>query len=137
MRSRVASAVMLAASCICLLRGSSTTVTVAYLATRARVNITRGNKQSFVDSRAPRIIRTQRVSSAQQEKDAVSAQQPPPLPPIDGTFSSPLAALKELLAAPALPAGTARYDKIGLKTGGIWRTKLYGVLPCTVSGMIS
>ena len=134
MISRVASAVMLAASCICLLRGSST---VAYLATRARVNITRGNKRSFVNSRAPRIIRTQRVSSAQQEKDAVSTQQPPPLPPIDDTFSSPLAALKELLAAPALPAGTARYDKIGLKTGGIWRTKWYGVLPCTVSGIIS
>ena len=131
--SRVANAVMLAASCICL-RGSST---AAYLATRARLNITRGNKRSFVDSRAPRIIRTQSVSSAQQEKDAVSAQQPPPLPPMDDTFSSPLAALEELLAAPALPAGAARYDKIGLKTGGIWRTKWYGVLPCTVSGMIS
>ena len=131
--SRVANAVMLAASCICL-RGSST---AAYLATRARLNITRGNKRSFVDSRAPRIIRTQSVSSAQQEKDAVSAQQPPPLPPMDDTFSSPLAAFEELLAAPALPAGAARYDKIGLKTGGIWRTKWYGVLPCTVSGMIS
>ena len=98
----------------------------------------RGNKHNFEDSRARRIIKQpQNVSSFQQDKDAVSAQQPPPLPPVDDTFSSPLAALRELLAAPALPAGTDRYDQIGLKTGGIWRTKRYGVLPCTVSEICS
>lgn len=55
-----------------------------------------------------------------------------PLPPSDETLSSPLAALQEMRAAPALPEGSERYDKIGLDTGGVWRTKRYGFVPCTV-----
>lgn len=56
-----------------------------------------------------------------------------PLPPKDVTFSSPIAAFREMRAAPELPTGPSRYDKIGLETGGIWRTKRYGFVPCTVS----
>lgn len=55
-----------------------------------------------------------------------------PLPPSDETFDSPISALRELLAAPDLPEGADRYDRIGRETGGIWRSKRYGFVPCTV-----
>lgn len=38
---------------------------------------------------------------------------------MDDTFSSPIVALRELLAAPFL----SRYDEIGLNTGGIRKSK--------------
>lgn len=56
-----------------------------------------------------------------------------PLPPKDETFDSPMSALRELLAAPDIPEGADRYDRIGLETGGIWRSKRYGFVPVTVS----
>ena len=142
--TRVTNAVILAASCICL-RGSKTT---AYLATRTSLgiksikSIKRANQHYYKDEKdagfraASIIIRTQSASSV-VELDALSATPPPLLPPEDDTCSSPIAAIRELLVAPALPAGSARYDEIGVKTGGIWRTKRYGITPCTVSRMES
>ena len=132
--ARVTSAVILAVS-ICL----SESKTTAYLATRTSLGIKRANqhycKHENDGFRAASIIRTQNASSV--ELDALSATPPPLLPPEDDTCSSPIAAIRELLAAPALPAGSARYDEIGVKTGGIWRTKRYGMVRCTVSGMES
>ena len=123
----VTNAVIMTASCMCL-RGSKTT---AYLATSARLGIKRASEYYMGDASRASSIRAQSVSSV--EKDGLSASQPPLLPPEDETCTSPIAAIRELLAAPALPDGTARYDEISLKTGGIWRTKRYGMVPCTVS----
>ena len=55
------------------------------------------------------------------------------LPPGDETWSSVGAAIEELLAAPEYPQGTQRYDGIGKATGGIWRSRVLGIVPSTVS----
>lgn len=62
---------------------------------------------------------------------ASSAGLPDKLPPQDETFS-PLAIVQEILAAPEYPVGSQRYDGIGQETGGVWRSRVFGFLPCTV-----
>lgn len=56
---------------------------------------------------------------------------PEALPPRDESFT-PIATLRELLAAPESPVGSQRYDGIGQLTGGIWRTKVIGIIASTV-----
>lgn len=56
------------------------------------------------------------------------------LPPRDETFG-PLAVIREALAAPGLPEGAKRFDRIGRETGGIWRSRILGFLPATVPRM--
>lgn len=56
---------------------------------------------------------------------------PEALPPKDETFT-PIATLRELLAAPESPVGSQRYDGIGRQTGGIWRTRVIGIISSTV-----
>ncbi|CAM9217969.1 unnamed protein product [Ectocarpus sp. 8 AP-2014] len=59
-------------------------------------------------------------------------QQQDPLPPWDET-SNPIATVREMLAAPDAPEGTAnRFDGVGGSSGGIWRSRVYGLLPATV-----
>lgn len=70
----------------------------------------------------------------QEDHEAASSC---PLPPKDETYDSPLSALRELRAAPDLPEGADRYDRIGLETGGVWRSKRYGFVPATVSIVVS
>lgn len=55
------------------------------------------------------------------------------LPPGDETWSSVGAMVNELLTAPEYPEGTQRYDGIGRITGGIWRSRVLGIVPSTVS----
>lgn len=62
---------------------------------------------------------------------ASSTSLPGALPPQDGTFS-PLAIVQEILAASEYPVGSQRYDRIGQETGGVWRSRVFGFLPCTV-----
>lgn len=54
------------------------------------------------------------------------------LPPGDETWSSVGAMVNELLTAPEYPEGTQRYDGIGRVTGGIWRSRVLGIVPSTV-----
>lgn len=54
-----------------------------------------------------------------------------PLPPKDETFS-PQGSLFELLEAPVPPQSCGRFDGVGKKTGGIWRSRVLGFMPSTV-----
>lgn len=54
-----------------------------------------------------------------------------PLPPKDETFS-PQGSLFELLAAPVPPPSCGRFDGVGKRTGGIWRSRVLGFMPSTV-----
>ncbi|CAM9885429.1 unnamed protein product [Ectocarpus sp. 4 AP-2014] len=60
------------------------------------------------------------------------AQQQDPLPPWEET-SNPIATAREMLAAPDAPEDTPnRFDGVGGSSGGIWRSRVYGLLPATV-----
>ncbi|CAM9562186.1 unnamed protein product [Ectocarpus sp. 12 AP-2014] len=59
-------------------------------------------------------------------------QQQDPLPPWDET-SNLIATVHEMLAAPDAPEDTPnRFDGVGGSSGGIWRSRVYGLLPATV-----
>ena len=53
------------------------------------------------------------------------------LVPNDDTFR-PVGFLRELTAAPVPPEDCKRFDGIGKKTGGVWRSRVMGLLPSTV-----
>ena len=53
------------------------------------------------------------------------------LVPKDDTFR-PVGFLRELTAAPVPPEDCKRFDGIGKKTGGVWRSRVMGLLPSTV-----
>lgn len=55
----------------------------------------------------------------------------PHLVPKDGTFH-PVGSLQEFIAAPVPPADCKRFDGIGKKTGGVWRSRVMGLVPSTV-----
>ena len=59
------------------------------------------------------------------------------LPPKDDTYESPVAFLRELRSSLSPSEGLSRYDRIGKATGGIWRSKVLGILPATVSVVVS
>lgn len=68
-------------------------------------------------------------------KARIEADSSPPasmLPPWDDTIS-PIIAVKELQAAPNNVEGSQRYDTVGRKSGGIWRTRVLGIISSTVS----
>ena len=72
---------------------------------------------------------------------AVPSNQLPPsedlvqLPPVDETYSL-FGAVRELLAAPVPPLKARRYDGVGSETGGVWRSRVLGILPRTVSSRV-
>ena len=75
-------------------------------------------------------------SSTRCEGDGTAASLP--LPPKDDTYERfPLAILREWGLIPRPVDGSGRYDRIGKTTGGIWRTKLLGLTPVTVSLFIA
>ena len=51
--------------------------------------------------------------------------------PKDDTFC-PMGFLREVIAAPVPPADCNRFDGIGKETGGVWRSRVMGLLPSTV-----
>ena len=51
--------------------------------------------------------------------------------PKDDTFR-PVGSLRELFAAPVPPADCKRFDGIGKQTGGVWRSRVMGLVPSTV-----
>ena len=51
--------------------------------------------------------------------------------PKDDTFR-PMGLLREVIAAPVPPADCNRFDGIGKETGGVWRSRVMGLLPSTV-----
>lgn len=91
-----------------------------------------------VSSFAPGItvLKTRAFGLQQSAASTVSpVDLPDKLPPQDESFG-PIASVRELLSAPEYPEGSQRYDGIGQETGGIWRSKVLGLVPSTVSSFI-
>lgn len=63
--------------------------------------------------------------------DSSAEQLPLPLSPRDNSWN-PVSALQELQRAPDIREETEHYDKIGVSSGGTWRSCTFGLLPSTV-----
>lgn len=114
---------------------SPATRTVLLLAVAA---ISAARVSSFIVSNtAAAVLKTTRSFGLQQSAATTLAplvDLPDKLPPQDESFG-PIASVRELLSAPEYPEGSQRYDGIGQETGGIWRSKVLGLVPSTVSYM--
>ena len=57
------------------------------------------------------------------------------LPPVDKTYSL-FGTVRELLAAPVPPLKARRYDGVGSETGGVWCSRVLGILPRSVNSRV-
>ena len=76
-----------------------------------------------------------RVSPAVSFNPLPPSKDPVRLPPVDETYSL-FGTVRELLAAPVPPSKARRYDGVGSETGGVWRSRVLGILPRTVSSRV-
>ena len=76
-----------------------------------------------------------RVSPVVPLNPLPTSEDPVRLPPVDETYSL-FGTVRELLAAPVPPPKARRYDGVGSETGGVWRSRVLGILPRTVSSRV-
>ena len=106
----------------------SSLVSLHYTAPRSVAHGTRacrfGPKLGSKSRRAMRPALTAVASSEPSFDDLCTV-------PKDDTFN-PVGFVREVIAAPVPPANCNRFDGLGKKTGGIWRSRVMGFLPSMV-----
>lgn len=82
-------------------------------------------------TRRETILAPPTIRDEEDTGGAAALPVPLPQPPKDDTYSI-RGRIREMRASGAVPRGVNRYDGIGKKTGGIWRSRLVGFVPSTV-----
>ncbi|CAN0199139.1 unnamed protein product [Ectocarpus fasciculatus] len=93
-----------------------------------------GRNGPDLQERGIELLQGRAVGSSPQPS-ATQAVRQDPLPPKDETFN-PILAAREVLRGLDVPEDANRYERIGKANGGIWRSKVLGLLPATVGGKI-